>query len=206
MAAMGATPYALLLAMTIPFADEVWLDNFCKGFYELADQHSLELIGGDISKGDTSITVTVMGFLPEDQVLLRSGAKPGDLIYVSGQLGAAALAIRLLAKAVGIPKHHEEECYAKLFRPEPRVVLGQQLLGLASSAIDVSDGLYMELEHIVAASGGIGAKIFADRLPIAEPVTMNIRKENAVNMVLTTGTTINYVSLSLKKNKLPSKL
>jgi thiamine-monophosphate kinase len=157
LAAMGATPAWVTLALTLPAADPDWLQGFAAGFFALADHYQVQLVGGDTTHGPLAITVQAMGCVPRGQALRRDGARPGDLVLVTGTLGDAALALRGLDD---VPV----ELRQRLDRPAPRVAAGLALRGLASSAIDVSDGLLADLGHILAASG-VGAELAVDRLP-----------------------------------------
>ena len=166
LAACGAAPLGFTLALTLPRVDEAWLAAFARGMFELADDHGCELVGGDTTAGPLAIGITVFGEVPAGQVLLRSGARPGDDVWVSGQPGEARLGLEAFRGRLHPPLDAAafEACRLALERPEPRVALGQGLRGLASAAIDVSDGLLGDLAHILARSG-VGADLFADALP-----------------------------------------
>jgi thiamine-monophosphate kinase len=154
MAAMGAAPRWATLALSMPAVDERWLGEFAAGFYALAGRHGTELVGGDTTRGPLSICVTIMGEVPAGLALFRGGAVPGDDIWVSGELGGAALALH----GVG------GDALRRLHEPEPRVELGERLRGLASAAIDVSDGFAQDLGHILERSG-VGAVVHYEALP-----------------------------------------
>ncbi|WHZ10171.1 MAG: Thiamine-monophosphate kinase [Burkholderiaceae bacterium] len=158
LAACGARPLAFTLALALPRADEVWLAAFSAGLFALADQHDCELIGGDTTAGPLAICITVFGEVPAGQALLRSGARAGDDVYVSGTLGDARLALDALRGDQALPDAAFATARARLEQPTPRVALGLALRGAASAAIDVSDGLVGDLGHILAASG-VGACI-----------------------------------------------
>jgi thiamine-monophosphate kinase len=168
LAAMGAEPAWVTLALTLPAADPDWLAAFARGFGALAAQHGVQLVGGDTTKGPLSITVQVHGLVPPGQALRRDGAHAGDLIYVSGTLGDAGLA--LLAEQ-GLYVNADELGFlrGRLHRPTPRLATGLALRGLASAAIDLSDGLGSDLKHICERSG-LGATLYADRLPVSPGV------------------------------------
>lgn len=157
MAAMGATPRWATLAIALPAADEAWLAAFAEGFFALAGRFGTELVGGDTTRGPLTICVTILGEVPAGAALLRSGARPGDDLWVSGELGGAALALARPEIAAASQRLDE---------PEPRVALGERLRGVASAAIDVSDGLAQDLGHILERSA-CGARIDYDRLPRA---------------------------------------
>lgn len=161
LAAMGAVPAWFTLALSLPSADDAWLRAFAADLFALADRFDVELVGGDTTRGDMSVTVQAMGFA--DQVLKRDGARAGQAIMVSGTLGDAALALARTQAGESV----DARLSARLNRPEPRVALGRGLVGLAASAIDVSDGLYADLGHILAASG-CGATVQLDALPRSE--------------------------------------
>ena len=164
LAAMGARPRFALLACAFPENDPDWLAAFADGFFALADRHGVDLIGGDTTRGPLNLCVTAIGEVPAGAALTRSGARPGDDVYVSGTLGDAALALAAMGGHVSLPEDAFEACRQRLELPEPRVALGLALRGVASSAIDVSDGLVGDLGHIVERSG-VGARIDVARLP-----------------------------------------
>jgi thiamine-monophosphate kinase len=158
LAACGARPLAFMLALALPRADEDWLAAFSTGLFALADAHRCELIGGDTTAGPLAICITVFGELPAGQALLRSGARAGDDLYVSGTLGDSRLALDALQGRLTLPGAALATARARLEQPTPRVALGLALRGVASAAIDVSDGLLGDLGHILEASG-VGACI-----------------------------------------------
>ena len=153
LAACGARPLAFTLALALPRVDAPWLEAFSRGLLALADAHSCELVGGDTTQGPLNICITVFGEVPAGQALLRSGARPGDDIYVSGTLGDARLALEALQGHITLPADVLAAARLRLERPTPRVALGLALRGVASSALDVSDGLLGDLGHILRASG-----------------------------------------------------
>lgn len=162
LAACGARPLAFTLALALPRADDAWLAPFSRGLLALADAHGCELVGGDTTQGPLNICITVFGEVPvvhgRSQALLRSGARAGDDVYVSGTLGDARLALEALRGTLALPADALAEARQRLEQPTPRVALGQALRGVASAAIDVSDGLLGDLQHILKASG-LGATI-----------------------------------------------
>ncbi len=179
LAAMGAAPRWAVLAIALPpkddgGADEAWLAQFSAGFFALAQQHDVELVGGDTTRGPLNLCVTIFGEVPAQQALRRSGAQVGDEIWVSGCLGDAALALAHLQGRVALSAAELADCLPALYRPLPRVALGLALRGIASSAIDISDGLLADLGHILEASQ-MGAEIeFA-----AVPVSPTLRGQDA---------------------------
>jgi thiamine-monophosphate kinase len=158
LAACGATPQAFLLSLSLPRADEAWLSGFSKGLLELADQHACELIGGDTTQGPLNIAITVMGDTPQGQSILRSGARVGDDLYVSGHLGDARLALEAFRGTVSLPQAVLDQARLRMECPTPRIALGQALRGIASAMADISDGLLGDLGHILKASR-VGAEI-----------------------------------------------
>ncbi|MES2635285.1 MAG: thiamine-phosphate kinase [Pseudomonadota bacterium] len=158
LAACGARPLAFTLALSMQQADEAWLEPFSRGLLALADAHECELVGGDTTKGPLNICITVFGEVPTGMALLRSGARAGDDIYVSGALGDARLALEVFRGTLSIPGEAFEAARARMEQPTPRVALGQALRGIATAAIDVSDGLLGDLNHILRQSG-VGAVI-----------------------------------------------
>jgi thiamine-monophosphate kinase len=158
LAACGAMPKAFMLSLALPEVQPQWLSEFSKGMWALADTHQCDLIGGDTTRGPLNICITVLGEVPQALALLRSGAKVDDDIYVSGHLGDARLALEVFRGTLSVPQAVFEIARLRMDQPTPRVALGLALRGLAHSAVDVSDGLLGDLQHILKASG-VGAKI-----------------------------------------------
>lgn len=157
LAAMGATPHSILLALSLPQIDHSWLTEFSQGLYDCCDQFGVSLIGGDTTQSPhLTLTVTALGWIEQQQAVKRSGAQVGDLICVSGTLGDAAFALQNLGHSL----------QSRLDYPMPRCELGQTLKGLASSMIDVSDGFSQDLGHILKASK-VGAQIHLEQLPFS---------------------------------------
>lgn len=187
LAAMGATPAWITLALTMPKPNETWLREFCKGLFELAQRFNVQLIGGDLTHGPLTITIEAHGFVPKNQALRRDGAKPGDLIYVTHTLGDAALGLRFLQeKNLHLEKQAEEYLLTRLHRPEPRVAIGEKLLGNAHAAIDISDGLAADLGHILENSG-VGATVYVNELPLSEVMRESISRDDAIALALNGG-------------------
>jgi thiamine-monophosphate kinase len=164
LAACGARPLGFTLALALPRVDEALLAGFSRGLLALADEHACELIGGDTTQGPFNICITVFGELPRGQALLRSGARAGDDLYVSGSLGDARLALEAFRGRVSLDGDGLERARVAMEQPEPRVALGIALREIATSAIDVSDGLLGDLAHVLRRSN-VGAEVWADALP-----------------------------------------
>lgn len=165
LAACGAEPVAFVLALALPRAEAAFLEGFAHGLFALADAHRCELIGGDTTRGPLTISITVFGEVPIGQALLRSGARPGDDLYVSGTVGDARLALEAFRGTVSLAVDAFETARSAMERPQPRVALGIALRGVATSAIDVSDGLLGDLGHILRRSG-VGATLEVDAVPV----------------------------------------
>lgn len=166
--ACGARPLAFTLALSLPKADPAFLEGFARGLLALADEHGIELVGGDTTAGPLNICITVFGEVPAGQALLRSGARAGDDLWVShpvgGGIGDARLALEVFRGQVSLEGRDFDAARRAMELPTPRVALGQALRGLAHSAIDLSDGLLGDLGHVLRASG-VGVRIDADALP-----------------------------------------
>ena len=158
LAACAAQPLAFTLALALPQAEATWLESFASGLLALADLHGCELVGGDTTRGPLNICITVFGEVPTGQALLRSGARDGDDIYVSGTLGDARLALEAFRGTIALPADVFEQARRRMEQPTPRVALGLALRGIASAAIDISDGLLGDLGHVLRSSG-VGASI-----------------------------------------------
>jgi len=167
LAACGAEPLAFTLALALPSADEAFLEGFSRGLLALADAHGCELVGGDTTRGPLNICINIFGLVPTKTgagVLLRSGAQPGDELYVSGTLGDARLALEAFRGTLSLAGDDFEAVRRAMELPQPRVALGQALRGVASSAIDLSDGLLGDLNHVLQRSG-VDAVVDVDALP-----------------------------------------
>ena len=185
LAAMGACPRWALLAITVPKVDESWLSAFAEGFYDLARRHDVTLIGGDTTRGPLAITVTALGEVASGSALRRDGARIGDELWVSGQIGSAALALRHGRGEVRLKGNGLEACMSRLEAPVPRVELGQELSNIASSAIDVSDGLVADAGHICTCSG-VGIEISYADVPSISDVT-HLKGDQVIREALLAG-------------------
>lgn len=161
LAACGASPLGFTLSLSLPQADAAWLQPFSEGLLALADQHRCELLGGDTTRGPLVISITVFGEVPAGQALLRSGAKAGDELWVSGNTGDARLALEVFRGTLSVPADVFETARARMEQPTPRIALGEALRGLASAAVDISDGLLGDLGHVLRASR-VSAVVDAD--------------------------------------------
>ena len=164
MAAMGAVPRWALLALAVPRVDQSWLRQFSAGLLALARAHDVDLVGGDTSRGPLNICVTIVGETPRDEALRRDGARAGDEIWVSGSLGDAALAVAHRKRRLRLRVNEIARCMRALDLPRPRVALGRALLGIAHSAIDLSDGLLADLGHICERSQ-LAAEVHLPAIP-----------------------------------------
>jgi thiamine-monophosphate kinase len=182
LAAVGAEPAWATLALTLPEPDEDWLRAFATGLARLAAAEDVRLVGGDLTRGPLTISVQVHGLVPVGHALRRSGARPGDRVCVSGALGDAGLALRHLQRGEPLGDYLRQ----RLERPTPRVALGEVLRGVASAAIDLSDGLAADLGHIADASG-CGARIELDRLPLADQVAAAVAADRDWPLPLCSG-------------------
>ncbi|RVU77288.1 thiamine-phosphate kinase [Pantoea dispersa] len=187
LAAMGADPAWLTLALTMPEVDEPWLAAFSDSLFELLDYYDMQLIGGDTTRGPLSLTLGIHGLVPAGRALKRAGAKPGDWIFVTGTLGDSAAGLSLLQHhhRLNDPAVHEVLIKRHL-RPMPRVLQGQALRNLATSAIDLSDGLISDLGHILTASR-VGARINLDALPLSAALRDHFEPEQVLRWALSGG-------------------
>jgi thiamine-monophosphate kinase len=184
---MGGLPYWAMLALTLPQVDHEWLAAFAKGFFDLAQEYNVSLIGGDTTRGQTLVlTVTIMGEVPAGAALRRSGAKVGNDIWVSGNVGDAALAVAHRYGKIVLAEPDYREAVMRLYEPTPRVALGQALRGLATAAIDISDGLLADLTHICRLSG-VGATVDLNAVPVSSIGAKHINSDEGRNAILAGG-------------------
>ena len=188
LAAMGAKPAWFTLALTLPEVNNNWLKGFSSGLAKLAKQHNIQLVGGDTTRGPLTISIQVHGFVESQKALQRSGAQVGDMIYVTGSLGDAGAALQLqLQQWDDENLDNEDRLYLsqRLEQPTPRLSVGQNLLGLANAAIDISDGLLADLDHIVEKSS-VGARLDLAKLPISAALS-KINRTTAQQFALQSG-------------------
>lgn len=184
LASMSAEPIAVTLALTLPDVDESWLERFAEGFFELAAHYCIDLIGGDTTAGPLTLTVQAMGIVPVGQALRRSGARPGDGVYMTGRLGDAGLGLKIAQGRFNCPR--PLGVLERFNKPKPRVEEGLSLRNIARSCIDVSDGLAQDLGHILKQSG-VGACLDWDALPLSDSVKAYIETTGDWSMPLCAG-------------------
>ena len=185
LASMGADPAWMMLSLTVPEVNAHWLDQFTNGLFQLANQFNVQLIGGDTTRSSFSITIQVQGFVPPHQALCRHGAKAGDKIYVSGTVGDAGLGLQVTLNNDDLSHQDKLFTLQRLNNPTPRIELGIGLRGIASSCIDISDGLLADISHLLKSSK-VGARIIADNLPLSNALK-NLPLVEAQKLALTAG-------------------
>jgi thiamine-monophosphate kinase len=190
LAAMGAKPMVFTLAISLPAIDTDWLEGFSAGLNAAAEHYAIPLVGGDTTQGPLSLTLQVQGSVAKGLALKRSGAKLGDFVYVSGHLGDAAAALAVIEESLAnqskMTESHREYLLARFYQPQARVDLGQALLGVANSAIDVSDGLMADLKHIATASS-VAAHIDSQCLPLSAALIAVSTQQQAIDFALVGG-------------------
>ena len=186
LAAMGARPAWALLALTLPQADEAWLGEFATGLGELARSHEVALVGGDTTRGPLCVTVQLLGFVPAGGALTRSGARAGDVLFVSGTCGDAAAGLAIEQRRLTGPPEVRSWLRERFLRPAPRVALGEQLRGFASACIDVSDGLLADAGKLASASH-VGVELSYSEVPLSEPLAALLGERRARELALTGG-------------------
>lgn len=185
-AAMGAEPAWISIALTLPMVDEHWMREFSESIFEICEYYNVQVIGGDTTQGPMSITICAKGLVPKDKALTRSGAKPGDWIYVSGSLGDAAAAVDAINHRKSLPLKYQAFIKNRFEYPTPRVALAQGLREIASSAIDISDGLLADLGHILERSK-VGAVVNVDHLPYSDALIGSVDENKRLDFALAGG-------------------
>jgi len=201
LAAMGAEPMCFTLGLSVAEADETWLEAFSAGLLQMAERYKCPLVGGDLIRGTLQMAIQVQGRVPRGEALLRSSARPGHLVYVTGTLGDAAAALALFKQLdsakgkaesesqfvkIKLAARHRDHLINAFYCPEPRVAVGMAIRGLASAAIDISDGLFSDLGHIVAASG-VGVELDVAQLPLSEALQECVVEERRAELALAGG-------------------
>lgn len=186
LASMGAEPAWLSLSLSIPKYDQSWLASFSQTLHELGEYYSVQLIGGDTVQGPLSITITAHGFVPVGQGLTRSGAKPGDLVYVTGTLGDAGVGLEIMKGQRKVSRTCHDFLVNRLNYPSPRLLAGTGIRRIASACIDLSDGIKSDLQHVLDASS-CGVQLQVERLPISIALKEAVGLEHAYRYALTAG-------------------
>jgi len=184
LAAMGARPIGFTLAIALPKIDTVWLDAFARGLFAVANQYSCPLIGGDTTAGPLTISITALGNIPSGKAIRRSGAQVGDDIWVSGCVGDARLTLAALRYEIKLPEEDFKQIESRMHTPTPRIELGIKLRGVANAALDISDGLLGDLQHILKQSQ-VSAEVFLEQLP--KSATLQKQSESIQNQFAATG-------------------
>lgn len=185
-AAMGAEPAWASVALTLPSVDEEWVKEFTEGLFEIAEYYNVQIIGGDTTQGPLAVSVSLKGFVAEGKALLRSGAKAGDWLFVTGQLGDSALAVEAKLGKESISEDALKKVQQRFDYPAARIAAGHVLRHAATSALDVSDGLVQDLGHILKASG-VSAEIDVDKVPVSPVVVEAVGEERALELALMGG-------------------
>jgi thiamine-monophosphate kinase len=187
LAAMGATPAWATLALTLPRADAVWLEKFSAGFMNLADEHGVALVGGDTTAGPLTISVQILGHVPRGAALRRGGGRAGDLLAVTGTLGDAGAGLAIAtATHTSTRSAAAQELLQRFEYPVPRVKFGLAARGIASAAMDLSDGLVGDLPKLAAASG-LAAHVDVGRLPLSSALCLTASPQQAREWALAAG-------------------
>jgi thiamine-monophosphate kinase len=185
-AAMGATPAWATLALTMPELDVAWLEEFSSGLLDLADEHAVELVGGDTTRGPLTVSVQILGHIPRGTALRRDGGRAGDLLVVSGTLGDAAAGLSFSKQGAAKPQPDVEALIRRFEYPSPRVLLGQAARGLAHAAMDLSDGLVGDLPKLALASG-LAAHVDVERLPLSPAMRRTVDPQQSRDWALAGG-------------------
>lgn len=185
-AAMGAEPAWLSIAVTLPEIDETWVKAFTDGIFEICEYYNVQVVGGDTTQGPLAITISAKGLIPKGKALTRSGAKPGDWIYVTGTLGDAGVAVDAIKNNHTLPLKYQAFIHNRLDYPTPRVAIAQALREVASAAIDISDGLLADLGHVLEASA-VGAVVHVEQLPLSDALMNSVDESRYLEFALGAG-------------------
>lgn len=185
-AAMGGEPTWLSLSVTLPHADEQWVKEFSCGLFEICEYFNVQVVGGDTTQGPLTVTVSAKGLVPKGKALLRSGAQPGDWIYVTGTLGDAGVAIDSIRNNEPLPLKHQAFITNRFEYPTPRVAVAQGVREVATAAIDISDGLISDLQHVLTASN-VGAVLDVDQVPLSEALRDCVPEDKYLDYALCAG-------------------
>jgi len=199
LAAMGATPAWFTLALTLPQVSESWLTEFSKGLFFLAGQYNTALIGGDTTRGPLTVSIQVAGHVPQGKALLRSGAKPGDHIFVTGNIGDGCTGLAI--QKSGSTDKDDDYLLQRLQKPTARIAFGQSLIGIANACIDISDGLLADVSHILEASE-VGATIHLDKMPLSDACKNKQQTLGLTRLQLAQGGDDYELCFSVPENKL----
>ena len=183
---MGATPRWFTLALTIPSVDRNWLQSFSQGLFDCAQGYNIKLVGGDTTAGPLTLTVQVMGEVPQGQYLTRGGAKEGDAVYLTGYIGDAIAGLGIMQDRYSASGAQRDYLLSRFMRPTPRVEAGLALCQLANSAIDISDGLIADLGHI-AKSSRLSTELQLETIPVSDSLIQLLGKNEAQKLALTSG-------------------
>lgn len=200
LAAMGAEPHWISIAITLPEVDTDWLKEFSKGVFELTEYYNVQVIGGDTTQGPLSITITAQGSVPADHVLRRDCAQNGDYVFVTGNIGDAGLALAAINGQVKLSEIELKAVRKQLDYPTPQVLVGQLIRQFATSAIDISDGLIADLNHICKQSN-LGASLHLENVPLSNTMLANLSIDEALNMALTAGDDYQLIFTVSAENK-----
>ncbi|MEM1404171.1 MAG: thiamine-phosphate kinase [Pseudomonadota bacterium] len=186
LAAMGARPLGFTLSLTVPEADEAWFSTLREGLADASQSFALPLVGGDLTRGPLALVITVFGGVIDGKALQRDGAKVDDVLYVDRTLGDAAMGLQVLTSELALEDEAAEAALQRFWRPMPALVLGVSLAGVATAAIDLSDGLLADLEHVAKASG-VAIHVHIDQLPLSGVLNSAFNREEALSLALSGG-------------------
>ncbi|SES68470.1 thiamine-phosphate kinase [Thalassotalea agarivorans] len=204
LASMGAEPLWISLAISLPRVEQSWIEEFCEGLFELCEYYNVQLVGGDTTQGPLTITTTAQGSVNKDKFLTRSGASRGDWLYVTGNVGGAALALEQHYGRLTLSQEDKEAVFERLNHPSPRVLAGQIIKDYASAAIDISDGVLADLTHICNASS-VGANIVLDDMPMHAAISHYLPQDKAYSLALNGGDDYELLFAVSESNKVAAE-